>query len=390
VNVGSALLLAAALALFALGIGVALGTALAARLAARKVRRLAEEGRGITISQMLSRIAAMSPMGIVVVDAFRDVVYMNDQASELGLVRDRLLDDRAWQAVQRCLSTGADVDIDLSPRKRQKSGRSGLSVRGHVRLLVEEDHQFAVVFVGDQSEQARMEATRRDFVANVSHELKTPVALIKGYVSTLRRDDVTWDSGIVQESLQVIEEEADRLSLLIENLLDASRLQSGGLALKRTDISIPDMARRIAARMQTQTEKHTILLSFPQDFPVIVADEQRLEQVLSNLIGNAIKYSAGGEITVSGQVRPDVVIVCVSDQGPGIAPQDIPHIFDRFYRGPDMARQTKGAGLGLYLTRSIVEAHGGRIWVDPESGKGARICFTLPRNPELKSSLQMV
>ncbi len=258
--------------------------------------------------------------------------------------------------------------------------------------LVSADNILINIFasVRDITRFRQAEEIKSTFMSVISHELKTPVALIKGYVSTLRRDDVTWDRAIVQESLQVIEEEADRLSMLIENLLDASRLQSGGLALKRTDVLMPDLARRIAARMQTQTSQHTIRLDFPEDFPVIVADEQRLEQVISNLLGNAIKYSPGGEIRITGQVRPDIIIVCVSDQGPGIAPQDIPHIFDRFYRAPDMARQTKGAGLGLYLTRSIVEAHGGRIWVDPESGQGARICFALPRNPELKSTLQMV
>jgi len=113
---------------------------------------------------------------------------------------------------------------------------------------------------------------------------------------------------------------------------------------------------------------------------VILADEQRMEQVLSNLISNAIKYAPGGEIRIQGQVRPDIVIVCVSDEGPGIAAEDIPHIFDRFYRAPEMARQTKGAGLGLYLVRAVIEAHGGRIWVNPEVGQGARICFSLPRS----------
>jgi len=258
--------------------------------------------------------------------------------------------------------------------------------------LISSENTLLNIFasVRDITRFRQAEELKSTFISVISHELKTPVALIKGYVSTLRRDDVTWDRAIVQESLQVIEEESDRLSLLIENLLDASRLQSGGLALKRTDVLLPDLAKRIAARMQTQSSQHTITLNFPDDFPVIVADELRLEQVITNLIGNAIKYSPSGEINMSGQVRPDIVIVCVSDQGPGIAPQDIPHIFDRFYRAPEMARQTKGAGLGLYLTRSIIEAHGGRIWVDPESGKGARICFALPRNPELKSTLQMV
>jgi signal transduction histidine kinase len=108
-----------------------------------------------------------------------------------------------------------------------------------------------------------------------------------------------------------------------------------------------------------------------------------LEQVLSNLLANAIKYAPEGEIRVSGQVHPDQIVICVSDQGPGIYPADIPHVFDSFYRAPDMARNTKGAGLGLYLAKAIVEAHNGRIWVDPETGKGARICFSLPRQFEL-------
>lgn len=220
------------------------------------------------------------------------------------------------------------------------------------------------------------------FISVISHELKTPVALIKGYVSTLRREDARWDANIVQESLEVIEEEADRLSRLIDNLLDASRLQSGGLPIKRSDVYLPELARRVAERMQTQTKDHTIVTSFPKDFPVIMADENRLQQVLTNLVSNAIKYAPGGEIRIAGQIRPDLVIICVSDEGPGIAHHDIPHIFDRFYRSPETSRRTKGAGLGLYLTRAIVEAHGGTIWVDPEIGKGARICFTLPRPSE--------
>jgi signal transduction histidine kinase len=136
----------------------------------------------------------------------------------------------------------------------------------------------------------------------------------------------------------------------------------------------------MAERFRTQSDEHTLVVDFPDEFPVVVADEDRLSQVLSNLLSNAIKYSPdGGEIRISGQVRPEQVIICVQDQGPGIAPGDIPHVFDRFYRAKDATRTTKGAGLGLYLTRAIVEAHGGRIWVDPRPGDGARICFSLPR-----------
>ena len=162
------------MALLALAIGVGVGAVVIPRIVERRRRRAAEQA-GITVSQMLQHVVSLSPVGIVVVDTYRDVVYTNDRARELGLVRGRLLDDRAWLAAQRTLATGEDIEVDLSPRKRQNPGRSGLSVRGHVRLLTEEDSRFAVVYVDDQSEHARMEATRRDFVANVSHELKTPV-----------------------------------------------------------------------------------------------------------------------------------------------------------------------------------------------------------------------
>ncbi|MEN4013540.1 MAG: ATP-binding protein [Chloroflexota bacterium] len=226
------------------------------------------------------------------------------------------------------------------------------------------------------------EELKSTFISIISHELKTPLALIKGYVSTLRREDARWNRDIVNESLAIIEEETDRLDLMVENLLDASRLQAGGTALKRSDIYIPDLALNTAERMQTQTKRHKIVAHFPADFPVILADENRLRQVLANLISNAIKYAPEGEIRISGQIRPDIVIICVSDQGPGIAPDDIPHIFDRFYRSSQAIRQTKGAGLGLFLSRAIVEAHGGKIWVDPETGKGARICFSLPRTED--------
>lgn len=218
------------------------------------------------------------------------------------------------------------------------------------------------------------------FISVVSHELKTPVALIKGYVGTLRREDATWDRAVIQDSLAVIEDEADRLTELIENLLDATRLQSGTLSLNRTDIALEKTVERVVERFTVQSPKHQFLLDFPDDFPVILGDEDRLEQVLYNLFSNAVKYSPnGGEIRIKAQVRIEQVILCVSDQGVGIAPGDIPYIFDRFYRAPEASKRTKGTGLGLFLSRAVIEAHGGRIWVDPMPDQGARICFSLPR-----------
>ncbi len=236
-----------------------------------------------------------------------------------------------------------------------------------------------IATVRDITRFRQADELKSTFISVISHELKTPVALIKGYVGTLRREDATWDRAIVQDSLAVIEEEADRLTAMIENLLDASRLQAGGLSIKLADVNLSEVADRLAKRFQTQTSRHTVVADLPADFPVIMGDETRLDQVISNLISNAIKYAPDGEIRISGQVRPDQVIVCVSDRGPGIAQEDIPHIFDRFYRAPAAVKHTKGAGLGLYLASQIIEAHHGKMWVDPKPEVGARICFSIPR-----------
>jgi signal transduction histidine kinase len=237
-----------------------------------------------------------------------------------------------------------------------------------------------VATIRDISRFREAEELKSTFISVISHELKTPVALIKGYVATLRREDVSWERSIVQDSLEVIEEEADRLTELIENLLDASRLQAGGLKINLADVALDALAAHVALRFQTQTSQHKIVLDFPLNFPVVLGDEERLIQVFSNLVSNAIKYSPqGGEIRIGGMVKPDQVIVCVKDQGPGVAPEDIPHIFDRFYRSPEATRNTKGAGLGLFLSRAIIQAHRGRMWVEPKPGDGASICFSLPR-----------
>ena len=247
--------------------------------------------------------------------------------------------------------------------------------------LLSEEGRLRNIFVTvrDITRFRTAEEIKSTFISIVSHELRTPVTLIKGYASTLRRDDARWDRKVVSESLTVIEEEADRLSKMIDDLLDASRLQAGGMSLNRADVSLPVLADRVAQRFTSQSGNHNLTTDFPDKFPIILADETRVEQVIANLVSNSLKYAPKGEIKISGSVRPEQVVVCVSDQGPGIDAQDLPHIFDRFYRSTNAVKQTKGAGLGLYLARAIIEAHGGRIWADPKPDSGARICFSLPR-----------
>ena len=236
-----------------------------------------------------------------------------------------------------------------------------------------------IVSVRDITHFRTADEIKATFISIVSHELRTPVALIKGYASTLRRADAKWDKHTISDSLAVIEEEADRLGKMIDDLLDASRLQAGGLSLNRADVSLSSLASRIVERFSTQSNKHIFVTDFPENFPVVLADETRIEQVMMNLASNALKYAPQGEIKISGNVRPEQVVVCVSDEGAGIEARDLPHIFDRFYRSTNAVKQTKGAGLGLFLARAIVEAHGGRIWADPKPDSGARICFSLPR-----------
>jgi signal transduction histidine kinase len=239
-----------------------------------------------------------------------------------------------------------------------------------------------IASVRDITRWREAEEMKANFISVISHELKTPIALIKGYASTLRRDDVKWDPSMVQESLQVIEDEADHLAAMVDDLLDATKLQSGDIVLKKSEFDLPALVAEQVRRFLSQAGEHTISTDFPPDFPLIVADEGRVVQLVSNLLTNALKYTGSGQIAVSGRVEGDFVQVCVSDHGKGFDPKDIPYVFDRFYRSENDSKTTKGTGLGLYLCKAIVLAHGGKIWIDENYHQGARICFTLPVRAE--------
>ncbi len=241
--------------------------------------------------------------------------------------------------------------------------------------------QGAIANVRDITEQKREEELQSTFVSVISHELKTPVSIIKGYADTLRREDAHWSEETLREGLGVIEEEADRLANQIQDLLDVSRLQAGGLHLDPTDWTLPPLARAVAQGFAAQTgDRFEFELRFADDFPPVHADYERIRMVLTNLVSNAVKYSPdGGTVRIGGRTDEKMAIVYVADQGIGIPPEEQTRVFQRFYRVDNrLRRETQGSGLGLYLARSIVEAHGGRIWVESQVGRGSRFLFTLP------------
>ncbi|PDV98867.1 ATP-binding protein [Candidatus Chloroploca asiatica] len=239
----------------------------------------------------------------------------------------------------------------------------------------------AIANIRDITAQKQDEELQSTFISVISHELKTPVSIIKGYAGTLRRDDATFSAQQYRDGLAVIEEEADRLARQIQDLLDVSRLMADGTRLEIADFPLPILASDVVRSFApTAGEQFEFELRFPEDMPPVQGDYERIRQVLANLVSNAVKYSPeGGMIRIGGWPDGNHAICYVSDQGVGIAPEEQEAIFRRFYRiDTRLRRETQGSGLGLFLTRAIIEAHGGRIWVESQIGKGSRFSFTLP------------
>jgi two-component system phosphate regulon sensor histidine kinase PhoR len=241
----------------------------------------------------------------------------------------------------------------------------------------------------DVTRLKELENIRREFVGNVSHELRTPLSLIKGFAQTLL-DGARDDPAQSVRFLQKIDIHSDRLLFLIEDLLAISRLDSGHAALNPQAVDLHELARRVLDDLGAlAAARQTVLENKIPAQTVIWADADRLQQVLFNLTENAIKYGRnGGGVTVgiSGS-HPDKLEVCVADDGPGIPPEAIGRVFERFYRvDRARARESGGTGLGLAIVKHIVQAHGGEAWVKSELQKGTAFYFTLPRKPQAQPS----
>jgi K+-sensing histidine kinase KdpD len=222
---------------------------------------------------------------------------------------------------------------------------------------------------------------RAEVMALLSHQLRIPLTSIKGYSSALLLEEVEWDEEKRQEFLGYIEEESDNMDAMITEILDSSLIDVGQLHLERQPLRLQHLATEMATEMQRRTELHNLIVDFPTEFPLVEADPRWLKQVFRNVLDNAIKYSPqGGLIVIRGQVRSRDVTVSVADQGPGISPEDLIPLFEKYFRArtPDGV-PVEGTGLGLPVARSIVEVHGGRIWAESKLGEGTTIYFSLPQ-----------
>ena len=281
-----------------------------------------------------------------------------------------------WLAIERgevCL--GVEVDI-----RRPDGTRVPVLVNSAPFRDLEGRVSGAVVVFQDISKAKEAEQLKDEFISLVSHELRTPLTSIKGAARTLLRHYSVLDETIRMELLRDVDEEADRLYRLVENLLDFSRAEAGGLRLTTEPVHMDKLAAQVAAEMKGRAERHDVVLSFPADLPMAEADPLRVEQVLRNLLDNALKYSpGGGAIEVGGSVFEGMLKVTVRDHGMGISPRDRERVFGRFQRAADArVGRTQGVGLGLAICRRLVEAHGGKIWIEDPHGEGAIFAFTLP------------
>jgi signal transduction histidine kinase len=213
-----------------------------------------------------------------------------------------------------------------------------------------------------------------DFISTVSHELRTPLGFIKGYSTTLLRNDTTWDAATQREFLTIIDEEADHLTTLLENVLESARLQSNTLPMNFQPSRIDSIIRDVVMRTQLHYKNVEIKVSLPA--VLVQADSVRLTQVFENLIINAIKYAPGSPIIINSKQEKDDLHLTFADSGPGIADEHLAHVFDRFYRVP--GQSASGTGLGLFICKQIILAHKGKIWVESKQGEGTTFHILLP------------
>jgi K+-sensing histidine kinase KdpD len=224
------------------------------------------------------------------------------------------------------------------------------------------------------------ERMRSELTASLSHELRMPLATIKGYTTALLLEDVDWSENKRVEFLNLIEEACNDMEGMITDILDSSLIQVDELNLTFQALDLPELADEVATEVQYRSDLHRLVVDFPADFPLIQAEHRWIKQVFRNILDNPVKYSPeGGLIVIKGDARAEDAVVGIADQGLGISAENLIPLFEKFHRVRSLSTlQIAGTGLGLPIARAIIEAHGGRIWVESQIEQGTSIYFSLP------------
>jgi two-component system phosphate regulon sensor histidine kinase PhoR len=292
---------------------------------------------------------------------------------------DTLIDEASIELSNR--GALAPIETELPPLEIELPGLKPRRALVQASRLSGEDQGLLLVFV-DVTELRRLESLRRDFVANASHELRTPIAAVRSATETLRTGALD-DRVAATRFLDMIDRNAQRLQSLVEDMLELSKLESNAFKLKREAVDLPRVLPIVLALFRERAEKKRVSLTaeLPAELPAIEGDARALEHVLSNLVDNAIKYCPpGARIVVSAAGEDGRVRLVVADDGPGIAPEHLSRVFERFYRvDAGRSRELGGTGLGLSIVKHMVEAMRGKVSVESEVGKGATFVVSLPR-----------
>jgi len=323
--------------------------------------------------------------GVLVLDENGLVSFANRTFAEMfatvGILRGKALLETVRSHEIAELAARARVEGRVLGHELKLPGEPErwLQINASAVTAVDRRRLGTILVFHDLTRLKQLEATRQEFVANVSHELRTPLAMIKGYTETLL-GGAKDDSATAAKFLQTVERHADRLTLLIEDLLTISSLESGQIKLNLQPVALGPVVEKVFADLKPRADAKGVKLLNQLPPLVVTADANRLHQVLSNLVDNAIKYGrVAGSVLVAGRPSDGSAEISVQDDGPGIPVEALERVFERFYRvDKARSREQGGTGLGLSIVKHIVQAHGGKVWARSEPGRGATFLFTLP------------
>lgn len=373
------LILSFAAGVVACGLALPVISWLRGRIARYRQATDAEANQVTTVSQVLHLAVQGSPTALAVLDRNQEIVMSNPAAHEMSLVHDRAVNPEVWQTAQEVFEDKETRTVDLAIPKR-RTGHRVTQFKAVIKPLTLNDGRFVIIYGTDESENVRMESARRDFVANVSHELKTPVGGIALLAEALLQDP--GDQETVEYFGNKVYKEANRMADMVSELISLSKLQGAEALPEMEPLAVDDLIEEALSRNQLAAEARSIELNRGASAGVQVkGDRSLLVTALSNLISNAINYSPEKmPVSVSQKVVDGgVVLIRVTDRGIGIAPDDQKRVFERFFRVDQArSRQTGGTGLGLAIVKHVVANHGGNIKLWSRPGTGSTFTIELP------------